>query len=80
MSTPAQHPPPQVTFPRYDLTGRELEMLELASRDKGNKEIATKMDTTEQVVKNRWHRMFRRLKVTSRAGAVGKAMREGLIR
>ena len=81
MSTPAQHPPSQVTFPRYDLTGRELEMLELASRDMSNKAIAKAQQTTEQVIKNRWHReVFRKMKVSNRAAAVAKALREGLIK
>ena len=76
---PASTPTPQ-SFPKHGLTGREVQMLEMASYNKSNAEIAQIFKTTEQVVKNRFFRLFRRLKVKSRAAAVAKGLREGIIR
>jgi DNA-binding CsgD family transcriptional regulator len=84
MSTPTPAPGPAsivpTTFSKYDLTGREVQMLELVSRNQTNAAIAKIFSTTEQVVKNRFRRVFRRMKVGNRAAAVAKALREGTIR
>jgi DNA-binding NarL/FixJ family response regulator len=83
MSTPPQPAPvpiQPIVFSKYDLTAREVQMLELVSRNQSNGQIATIFKTSEQTVKNRFHRIFKRMKVGSRAAAVAKALREGIIK
>jgi DNA-binding NarL/FixJ family response regulator len=82
MSTPTPTTPPvePVTLAKYGLTGREVQMLEMLSFNKSNQEIAEVYKTSEQVVKNRFFRLFKRMKVRSRAAAVAKGLREGIIK
>lgn len=69
-----------LTRPKRPLTQVELQMLQMAAQSRGNRWIAGELGTTEQVVKNRFSRIFDRMGVGDRAGAVAKALREGLIK
>ena len=69
----------QLTLASRPLTVREIQMLRLAAASKSNKQIADEMETTEQTVKNRFRLLYDRLGVGDRAGAVAKALREGVI-
>ncbi len=61
------------------LTARELEMLAFASEGLSNSAIATKHETSPQVVKNRWQVIYEKLGLNNRTVAVAHAIRKGLI-
>jgi DNA-binding NarL/FixJ family response regulator len=62
------------------LTPREVEVLRLAARGLGNKEIAGELGVWLQTVKSHLHNAYEKLGVRTRRGAVTRALRLGLIR
>jgi DNA-binding NarL/FixJ family response regulator len=61
------------------LTPRELEVLSAVSDGLTNKEIARKLDISRHTVKFHLESLMRKLKVSSRAEAVSKSMRQRLL-
>jgi DNA-binding CsgD family transcriptional regulator len=61
------------------LTGRELEVLQLAARALGTAAIAAEMNLSQATVKRHFENAYARLGVGDRAAAVAQAMRQGLI-
>ncbi|MFO8009389.1 MAG: PAS domain S-box protein [Dehalococcoidia bacterium] len=61
------------------LTGREVQVLQLAGRGLSNKEIAEDMGITVRTVKGHLINIFAKMKVKSRTEAVSCALREGWI-
>lgn len=70
-------PPTPTTVHR--LTERRVEILRLASGGATNQEIADRLGISERTVKDHWSYIFLQLDVTSRAEAVGRAHRAGLL-
>ncbi|MGH2701475.1 MAG: response regulator transcription factor, partial [Actinomycetota bacterium] len=62
-----------------ELTPRELEVLRLLARGLSNGEIADELVLSPLTAKTHVARLFTKLDVRDRAGAVGKAMRLGLV-
>lgn len=62
------------------LSGREIEVLELASRGDSNKDIATKLHITEATVKSHFVHIFDKLGVADRTAAVTVALEKKIIR
>lgn len=62
------------------LTGRELEVLELAAAGLANRALAAKLMVSEATVKTHLHHIFTKLDVDSRQAAVASAIKSGLIR
>lgn len=62
------------------LTDRELQVLRLVTDGLRNREIATRLEISENTVKYHLKNILEKLHAESRAGLVGRAMREGLIR
>lgn len=62
-----------------DFTDKELQVLKLCCTDMTYKEIAEEMNITPTTVNGHRERVFRKLKVRSRAGAVIYAIRYGII-
>jgi PAS domain S-box-containing protein len=60
---------------KYNLTPRELEVLELASNGSGTADIAKRLSVSTHTVKNHFKNMFSKLKVHSRTEAVSLALR-----
>ncbi len=63
-----------------ELTGRELEVLELLARGRSNKEIGQSLYIGETTVKSHVKSLFAKLRVLSRTEAVAVATRRGLVR
>lgn len=63
----------------HDLTDRERELLELLCEERTQKEIAEVLFLSPHTVDTHLRNIYRKLHVRSRAGAVAKAIREGLI-
>lgn len=67
--------------PHHDaLTDRELQVLRLVTDGLRNREIATRLDISENTVKYHLKNILEKLHAESRAELVGRAMREGLVR
>ncbi len=62
------------------LSPREIEVLELVAAGRTNKEIAVKLDISNQTVKNHISSILRKLAVNDRTQAVVFAMRRGWIK
>jgi DNA-binding NarL/FixJ family response regulator len=62
------------------LSPRELEVLELVAAGRTNKEIAVRLDISNQTVKNHVSSILRKLAVNDRTQAVVYAMRRGWIK
>ena len=74
--------PPKRTAPPYPsvrLTGREVEILEAVVEGGRSREIAGRFGITERTVKAHLARIYGKLGVESRAAAVAKAIRKGLV-
>ena len=69
---------PKPTFP-YGLTEREMDVLRLAVEELAPQQIASRLGISKKVVDNRLSEIYRKLTVGSRAAAVSKALREGII-
>jgi DNA-binding NarL/FixJ family response regulator len=63
----------------YELSDRELEILELITRGLRNKEIAEALSLAEKTVKNHVSNVLKALQVNSRTEAAMKAIKEKLI-
>jgi DNA-binding CsgD family transcriptional regulator len=63
----------------FQLTQREIEVLELVAQGKSNKEIATSLFISVNTVRNHLVRISRRLEAGSRTEVVAKARRVGLL-
>lgn len=61
------------------LTDRELEVLQLLARGFSNKEIALRLNCTEQTVKFHLTNIYRKLKVKNRTGAVSAGLDAGIV-
>jgi DNA-binding CsgD family transcriptional regulator len=73
-SAPARRRPVQ------ELSGRELEILELVADGLANRQIARQLHVSEETVKTHLRRLMRKLGATSRAHAVAVGIRAQLIR
>jgi len=62
------------------LTKREREILTLVADGNSNRNIAKKLDISEQTIKNHVSAIMRKLNTNDRAHAVVLAIRRGLIR
>ena len=62
------------------LARREREMVELLATGLGQKEIAARLSIEQQSVANRLAALYRRLGVHTAAGAVARALKQGLIK
>jgi two-component system, NarL family, response regulator LiaR len=60
-------------------TCRELQILKLVATGSKNKEIARQLNLSERTVEAHLKTAYRKLEVTSRAGAVSKALKIGWI-
>ena len=65
---------------RLGLTHRESEVLSLIVAGLSNSAIAGRLIVGEETVKSHVRAVYRKLEVTDRAGAVARALREGLFR
>jgi DNA-binding NarL/FixJ family response regulator len=63
-----------------NLTGRELEVLELVSKGMRNKEVAAALFVTEETVHGHIKSILSKLKVHDRSAAVTVAIRRGILR
>ncbi|MBD0674750.1 response regulator [Kitasatospora sp. NPDC091335] len=61
------------------LSARELEVMRLVAHGSSNKEVASRLFITEASVKTHLLRIYDKLGVRDRAGAVGEAFRRGLV-
>ncbi len=62
------------------LTGREIEVLELAAEGANNKEISESLWVSENTVKTYWKSILPKLRAKDRTSAVAEAMRRGTLR
>lgn len=77
---PDTHDPQRGGHPAsHKLTPRELEVLECLARDSRTRAIAAQCGISERTVKAHLASIYAKLGVDSRAGAVAKALREGLL-
>ncbi len=63
----------------FDLSPRELEVLELLALDLAVKEIADKLGVSERTVTFHLTNLYAKLKVHSQSGALAKAFRAGIL-
>jgi DNA-binding NarL/FixJ family response regulator len=70
---------PDDRLPDTPLTPRELELLQFAADGFCGPQIAEKLVLSRATVRTHFESIYRKLDVHDRAGAVGKAMRLGLI-
>lgn len=64
---------------QYDLSNREISVLQLVAEGKTNKEIARDLRISEKTVKNHTRSIFHKLNVSDRTEAAIQAVKEGLI-
>ena len=77
----AAHIVERVRWPSEEgLSGREIEVLELVARGKGNKEIARTLWISEATVKSHLLHVYEKLGAADRASAVAVAMQRGILR
>lgn len=74
---PSEEPRPKTEIP---LTDREMEILRLAAKGMGNKEIADKLSLTVPTVKAHLVNIFNKIGVGSRTEAVLQALRHGWVK
>ena len=72
-----RRPPPATT--RYDISPRELEVLQVLAEGCSNREIADRLFISEGTVKTHLHHLTEKLEVTSRLAIVAKAREAGLV-
>ena len=66
--------------PPAQLNSRQMQLLRALASGRSNKELAHDLGISEATVKGYLKELYARLGVSSRAGAVGYGMRQGLIR
>ncbi|MNR86203.1 Response regulator protein VraR [compost metagenome] len=71
-------PPPATTLAE-PLSDREIDVLKEVAKDLGNKQIASKLSISDRTVQHHLSNIYGKLNVTSRTGAVLKALQERLI-
>ena len=77
---PAAPPPPVVPLTKqYELTRREMEILQLVAEGHSNAELARMLWVTEQTVKFHLSNVYRKLEVSNRTEASRWAQRAGLL-
>lgn len=77
----AAHLMERVRLPSEEsLSGREVEVLELVARGKGNKEIARTLWISEATVKSHLLHVYDKLGAADRASAVAAAMKRGILK
>ena len=64
---------------QFNLSAREIEMLELLALDLSVREIAEKLGITERTVAFHLTNLYAKLKVHSQSGALAKAFRAGIL-
>ena len=64
---------------RKELSGREIEVLQLLAKGRSNKEIASGLGVTEETIKSHLRTLFIKLGVRDRTEAVLNAVRHGII-
>jgi two-component system nitrate/nitrite response regulator NarL len=69
----------QIPVSAPTLSGRERAVLSLAADGSTNEAIAKRLELSESTVKTYLSRTYRKLGVTSKASAVARAIREGLL-
>jgi len=62
-----------------ELTAREREVLQLASRGMSGKSIAQQLSVSPSTVKTHFEHIYAKWGVSDRASAVAKGLRDGLI-
>ena len=67
------------THDQADLTGRQVQLLQLVASGLTNRQIARHLGLSENTVRKHLENIFERLQVTSRAAAVARAMPYGLV-
>lgn len=65
--------------PKPDLSEREMQVLELMSRGRSNKQIAFELKIAEHTAKNHVENVLRKLNVQDRTEAVSMAIQRGII-
>ena len=77
----AAHLMQRVRWPSEEvLSGREIEVLELVSQGKSNKEIAGQLWISETTVKSHLLHIYGKLEASDRASAVAAALKRGILR
>jgi DNA-binding NarL/FixJ family response regulator len=74
---PTEEPPSGIYTP---LSPREMEILELVTRGASNKDIAKRLNISQQTVKNHMTAVLRKLRVDDRTQAAVYALRHGWVR
>jgi DNA-binding NarL/FixJ family response regulator len=69
----------QLRAPRPTLTGRELDILRQLAQGLGNKEIARALFISEATVKTHLSRIYGKLEVDTRSGAVAVAKEQRIL-
>lgn len=69
----------QVVSPEQELSGREIEVVQLMAEGLSNRAIAAAMFLSEATIKTHLVRVYRKLKVDNRAAAVSEAVRRGVL-
>ncbi|MGW1027866.1 response regulator [Streptomyces sp. NPDC002577] len=69
----------QVVHPRSELTQRERDVVRLMADGHSNRSIAESLFLSEATIKSHLVRIYRKLGVDNRAGAVSEAARRGLL-
>lgn len=67
------------THDQADLTRRQVQLLRLVASGFTNRQIARHLGLSENTVRKHLENIFERLRVTSRAAAVARAMPDGLV-
>jgi DNA-binding NarL/FixJ family response regulator len=75
----AQSLPPSNTRQQLGLTRREHQVVPLIARGLSNKEIALRLNVSEQTVKNHVHRILQKVGADDRLGVVDVCRQQGLI-
>jgi LuxR family maltose regulon positive regulatory protein len=70
---------PKSTTSRYEISPREMEVLQVLAEGCSNREIADRLFISEGTVKTHLHHLTEKLEVTSRLAIVAKAREAGLV-
>jgi DNA-binding NarL/FixJ family response regulator len=75
----AESPPRRLAEPGHELSGRELEVLQLVSDGLLNREISIRLCVSEETIKSHVGHLLAKLPARSRTHAVAVGFRRGLI-